>query len=138
MGGVYGKNKRRKRNAVRGRSRYRYRGVVEIKTKQSKEYKTAYYKQHRDRYNQLYLVWCKDNPKSAKAIRDRWLAKNPHYQRDYQRKRKAATEPLIFQFLDNGFGSDIDGYISYLRSRGIPEQHIKWFKVDVRKHLEEA
>lgn len=105
---------------------------------QLKEYKTEYYQQHKDRNLQQYLKWCKDNPKSAKAIQDRWLAKNPHYSRDYQRKRKMATDPLIFQFLDNGFSGDIEGYVTYLRNRGVPEQHIKWFKVDVKKHLEGA
>ena len=102
---------------------------------QLKEYKKVYYQQHKDHYNQLVADWRKDNPIRAKAIADCWLAKHPHYQRDYQRKRKAATEPLIFEFLDNGSGSDIDGYISYLRNRGVTEQHIRWFKVDVRKHL---
>ena len=109
---------------------------------QLKEYKTEYYKQHKGRYMQLVAEWRKANPIQSKAIADRWLAKHPHYQRDYQRKRKAATEPLIFEFLDNGFGTDIqdksiDGYISYLQNRGIPEQHINWFKVDVQKYLKE-
>jgi hypothetical protein len=102
-------------------------------TEHQKEYKTEYYKQHRDRYNQQYLKWCKDNPKQAKAIRDRWRAKNPHYSRDYERKRKAVTESLIFQFLDNGVGSDIGGYIIYLRNRGVPEHHIGWFRKDVER-----
>lgn len=102
-------------------------------TEHLREYKREYYRQHRDRYNQQYLKWCRDNPQQAKAIRDRWLVKRPHYQRDYRRKRKAATEPLVFEFLDNGPGSDIDGYITYLRNRGVPEQHIRWFKVDIKK-----
>ena len=105
-------------------------------TEHQKEYKREYYKQHRDRYNQQYLKWCRDNPKKAKAIRDRWLANNPHYSRDYERKRKTVTESLIFQFLDNGFGSDIDGYIAYLRNRGVLEQHIGWFRKGMKKMIE--
>ena len=100
------------------------------------EYKREYYEQHRDRYNQQYLKWCRDNPKKAKAIRDRWLANNPHYARDYERKRKAVTDSLIFRFLDNGPGSDMEGYISYLRNRGVPEQHVKWFRKDMEKIIE--
>lgn len=102
---------------------------------QLKEYKKEYYQLHKDHYNQLVADWCKDNPIRAKAIADRWVAKHPHYHRNYQRERKAATEPLIFQFLDNGFGNDINGFISYLQNKGIPEKHIKWFRVDVQKHI---
>ena len=100
------------------------------------EYKREYYEQHRARYNQQYLKWRKDHPIQAKAIRDRWLAKNPHYQRDHQRKRKAVTDSLIFRFLDNGLGSDMEGYVSYLRNRGVPEQHVKWFRKDMEKIIE--
>ena len=100
------------------------------------EYKREYYKQHRDRYNKQYLQWCRDNPKQTKAIRDRWLANNPHYARDYERKRKAVTESLIFQFLDNGVGSNMDGYISYLRNRGVSERDIGWFKKGMGKMIE--
>ena len=109
-----------------------------MKTKQSKEYRHGQYEQHKDYHYQKYREWCRANPKELAIIQKRWRDKHPLYYRDYMRKRKAATEPLIFEFLDNGFGSDIDGYISYLQNRGIPEQHIKWFKVDVQKHLEEA
>ena len=103
---------------------------------QLKGYKKNYYQQHKDHYNQLTIEWRKDNPTQAKAIADRWLASRPHYQRDYQRVRKATVEPLIFQFLDNGFRRDIDSYVSYLRNKGVPEKHIRWFIVDVKKHLE--
>ena len=106
--------------------------------KQLKEYKKNYYQQHKDHYNQLTMEWRKANPIQAKAITDRWLATRPHYQRDYQRKRKAATEPLIFEFVDNGFGNNIDGYITYLRNKGVPERHVNWFLKDVKKHLEGA
>ena len=101
-----------------------------------KDYKKNYYQQHKDHYNQLTIEWRKDNPIQAKTITDRWLASRPHYQRDYQRKRKATVEPLIFQFLDNGFDGNVNGFITYLRSKGIPEKHINWFRVDVKKHLE--
>ena len=100
-----------------------------------KEYKENYYQQHKDHYNQLTLKWRKDNPLRAKTIIDRWRAKYPHYQRDYQRKRKEAVEPLIFQFMNNGFSNDINDFISYLQNNGIPEQHIKWFRVDVQKYI---
>ena len=100
------------------------------------EYKREYYMKHRDRYNQRYLKWCKDNPEKAKAIRDRWLANNPHYQRDHNRKRKAVTESLMFEFLDNRVGSDIDSYILYLRNRGVSERDIGWFKKSVEKMIE--
>jgi hypothetical protein len=106
--------------------------------KELKEYKRTYYLQHKAHYNQLIRKWRKDNPIQAKVIADRWLAKRPHYQRDYRRKRKAITEPLIFEFLDNSFSGDVNGFIAYLRSTGIPEQHIRYFKVDVQKHLERA
>ena len=106
-------------------------------TEHQKEYKREYYKQHRDRYNQQRLKWCRNNPNSAKAITDRWFATRPHYQRDYQRKRKAAAEPLIFEFVDC-FGGDMGGFITYLRNRGVSEQHVNWFKVDVRKYLPEV
>lgn len=105
---------------------------------QQKEYHHEYYINHKEHYYQQFRDWCKANPESVTKIRLRWLAKNPHYQRDYQQKRKTVTEPLIFQFLDNGFSGDIDEYVAYLQSRGIPEQHIRWFKTDVKKHLEGA
>ena len=106
---------------------------------QQKEYHHEYYILHKDHYYQQFRDWCKANPKRITKIRHRWLAKNPHYQRDYQRKRKAITDPLVFHFLDyGGSGSDIDGYVIYLRNRGIPEQHVNWFLKDVQKHLEGA
>ena len=105
---------------------------------QQKEYNHEYYINHKEHYYQQFRDWCKANPKRITKIRHRWLAKNPHYQRDYQRKRKATVEPLIFQFVDNGFSGDIDGYVTYLRNRGVPEKHIRWFKKDVQKHLEET
>ena len=105
-------------------------------TEHQKEYKREYYMEHRGRYNQLYLKWCRDNPKQAKAIRDRWLANNPHYSRDYERKRKAVTESPIFEFLDNGADSDIAAYILYLRNKGISERDIGWFKKGMGEMIE--
>ena len=106
--------------------------------KELKAYKVDYYQQHKAHYNELTTAWRKDNPVKAKAITDRWLASRPHYQRDYQRERKATVEPLIFEFLDNGFDGNVGEYVAYLRDKGVPEKHIRWFKVDVKKHLEGA
>ena len=103
-----------------------------------KEYRHGYYIQHKDQHYQYYLKWCSENPVQAAAIRERWDDAHPHYYRNYMRKRKVVTEPLIFQFLDNGFDGDVEGYVSYLRAKGTPEQHIGWFKTDVQKHLEGA
>lgn len=102
---------------------------------QLRDYQAEYYKQHRARYNLLSNEWRKANPEQAKFISDRWLATRPHYQRDYQRKRKAIVEPLIFDFMDNGFDGDVDGFVDYLQSEGVPEQHIRYFKKDVEKYL---
>lgn len=104
-------------------------------TEHLREYKREYYMQHKAYHYQKHLDWCKDNQVQAKAIQDRWRASNPYYQRDYQRKRKAVTESLIFQFLDNGVGGDIDGYVTYLRNRGVPERHLKWVLKDVQKYI---
>lgn len=105
---------------------------------QLKEYQHEYYIQHKDSIYQSYLKWRSDNPKKASVIQQRWRDAHPHYYRDYMRKRKAVTEPLIFQFLDNGFDDDIDGFIPHLRNNGIPEKHINWFKTDVKKYLQET
>lgn len=102
---------------------------------QLKEYKTEYYKQHKDRYMQLVAEWRKANPIQSKAIADRWLVKHPHYQREYRRNRKAATEPLIFQFLNEGDGRNIEDYIEYLKDQSISEQHIRWFRKDFQNIL---
>ena len=106
--------------------------------KELKEYRQQYYQNHIVYFRAKNKKYATENPEKMEGYTKQFHINHPHYERDLKRKRKAITEPLIFQFLDNGFGSDISGYISYLRSRGIPEQHIKWFKVDVRKHLEEA
>ena len=103
-----------------------------------KEYRHGQYIQHKDKHYQYYLKWCSENSVQAAKIQERWRDAHPHYYRDYMRKRKVITEPLIFQFLDNGFDGDAEGYVSYLRAKSIPEQHIGWFKTDVKKHLEGA
>ena len=105
---------------------------------QLKKYRHEYYEQHKDYHYQKFCEWCKDNPEEIKATQKRWRDKHPHYYRDYMRKRKAATEPLVFEFLDNGFSGDVNGFITYLRNRGVSEKHINWFKTDVKKHLEGA
>ncbi|MCK4348794.1 MAG: hypothetical protein KAW47_09280 [Thermoplasmatales archaeon] len=99
-----------------------------------KEYRHEYYIQHKDQHYQYYLKWCGENSVQAAANRERWDDAHPHYYRDYMRKRKAVTEPLIFGFLDNCSG-DMDGFIIYLRTQDVPEQHLKWFKVDIQKYL---
>ena len=107
---------------------------------QVKEYRHGQYERHKDYHYQKYREWCRDNPKAAATIQKRWRDNNPHYYRDYMRKRKAVTKPLISLFLDDGFdgGGDVDGFISYLRSIGIPEQRLQWFKTDVQKYLQGA
>jgi len=95
------------------------------------------YERYKDYHYQKYLEWCRDNPEGWAKIQKRWRDANPHYYRDYMRKRKAVTEPLIFEFMDNGFDNDIDSYVTYLRNNGVPEKHINWLKVDIKKHLGE-
>ena len=91
----------------------------------------AYYISHAKIYQERAKKFATNNPDKVKTYLDRFTKKHPTYRRDVTRVRVAAVEPLIFQFLDNGFSRDIDGYISYLRNNGIPEKHIRWFKVDV-------
>lgn len=100
-------------------------------------YRLQYYKEHKEQALRNYHNWCKANPKLVKAIQKRWYDAHPHYYRNYIRKRKAVSEPFIFQFLDNGtFDGDVNSFVSYLRDRGVPEKHIQWFQVDVKKYLE--
>ena len=103
---------------------------------QAKEYRHEYYVQHKKYHYQKFCDWRRDNPEKAAAIQKRWRDAHPHYYRDYMRKRKAAAEPLIFDFFDNNFNDDVDGFILHLQQEGIPEKHIRWFKVDVQKHLQ--
>ena len=105
---------------------------------QLKEYRQKYYINHIPYYRAKNKKYAADNPKKMEDYGKQFHTRHPHYERDRIRKRKAATEPLMFQFLDNGFDGDVDSFIFYLRNKGIPEQHIKWFKVDAKKHLEGA
>ena len=100
-----------------------------------KEYRLDYYLSHIVYYRAKNKKYAAENPKKMAEYNKQFHIRHPHYERDLKRRRKAATEPLIFQFLDNGFSGDIEGYITYLRSRGIPKQHIKWFKADMQKHI---
>ena len=103
------------------------------------EYHKNYYQSNKDRMDQRHDTWRKANPERVKAIFYRWLAKNPHYSRDDKRKHTAVVEPLMFEFIDNGFDEgDLNDFISCLRSDGISEQHIGWFKTDVQKYIKEA
>ena len=103
---------------------------------QLKEYRQKYYITHIGYYQAKNKKYAADNPKKMEDYGKQFHIRHPHYERNRIRKRKAITEPLIFQFLDNGFSGDTDSFISYLRNKGIPEQHVKWFKTDVKKHLE--
>ena len=103
---------------------------------QLKEYRYDYYLNHIEYYRAKNKKYAADNPEKMKGYAKQFHINHPHYERDLSRKRKAVTEPLIFQFLDNGFSGDVDGFIAYLRDKDIPKQHIRWFKVDVKKHLE--
>ena len=117
--------------------------------------KAAYEKmlqQKRDKYTQyrkeLYIEkekWQKDNPNEVKtnpkrisAIRKQWRDEHPLYFRDYKRGRIMVTDPLIFQFMDNGFDNNVDEFVIYLRSQNVSEQHISWFKKDVQKFIGEV
>ena len=102
---------------------------------QLKEYRHDYYLNHIEYYRAKNKKYAADNPEKMKEYAKQFHINHPHYERDLSRKRKAVTEPLIFQFLDNGFSGDVDGFIAYLRNIGIPEQHLKWFKVDIQKYL---
>ena len=105
---------------------------------QQKKYRHDYYLNHIEYYRAKNKKYAADNPEKMEEYAKQFHINHPHYERDLRRKRKAVTEPLIFQFLDNCFGNNIDGYITYLRNRGVPEQHIKWFKVDIQKYLRGA
>lgn len=105
---------------------------------QLREYRQEYYLNHIAYYRAKNKKYAADNPKKMEEYVKRFHIRHPHYERDLRRRRNAITEPLVFQFLDNSFSGDIDSFITHLRNRGISEQHLKWFKVDVKKHLEGA
>ena len=102
---------------------------------QQKQYRHEYYLNHLEYYQVKNKKYAVDNPEKMEEHAKQFHIRHPHYERDLSRKRKAVTEPLIFQFLDNGFSSEIGGYVSYLRAKGVLEKHIRWFMVDVQKHL---
>ena len=52
------------------------------------------------------------------------------------RKRVATVDPLIFQFLDGGFGSNVNAFMDYLRGQGTSEQYIRWFQKDIQKYFD--
>lgn len=89
--------------------------------------------EHKDYCLKKNREWRRKNPERAATIQKCWREKNPDYYREYMRKRKAATEPLIFNFFDNGFEGDVESFVAFLRENGTPEQHIKWFRTDVKK-----
>ena len=100
---------------------------------QIKKYGRDYYANNKKRYSELHRRWCAENPKRfADGQRD-WRDRNRHYPRDYKRERVAVVDPLIFQFLDSGFDSNLMDFVEYLRSKGIPEKHIGWFQADIQK-----
>ena len=103
---------------------------------QIRKYGREYYAANKKRYSELHCRWCAENPKQYADGQQAWRDRNPHYSRNYVRKRLAVVDPLIFQFLDSGgLGGDTAEYITYLRSQGVPERHIKWFETDLKNRL---
>lgn len=81
--------------------------------------------------------WRQQNPEQAAKMRERWLKQNPSYYANYIQERGAVTDALIFQFLDNGFGDGtLEEFIVFLQAEKVPEKHIGWFRVGVKKELE--
>lgn len=95
----------------------------------------AYYISHAKIYQERAKKFAINNPDKVKTYLDRFTKKHPTYRRDVTRVRVAAVEPLIFQFLDGGFDRDIGDYVSYLQVEGVPDQHIRWFQVDIQPFL---
>lgn len=104
--------------------------------KEIKAYRQKYYLAHKAAFERNHRNWCKAHPGREDKSSKRWHDKHPLYSRDYHRERIGVTEPLIFQFLDNGFDNDVDSFVVYLRSQNVSEQHISWFKKDVQKFIE--
>jgi len=100
---------------------------------ESKKYRQDYYLTHKAKYREIHRRWCAENPKRFADGQQNWRDRNRHYPRDYKRERVAVVDPLIFQFLDGGFDSEITDFVDYLRSKGIPEKHIGWFQSDIQK-----
>ena len=101
-------------------------------------YRRNYYITHSEICRTRARNYALNNPDKVKTYLDRFKKTHPTYRRDMTRIRVAAVEPLIFQFLDGGFDKDINDFIDYLRSHGTPEQHLKWFRVDVQPFLEDV
>ena len=97
------------------------------------EYGRNYYATHKKRYAELHSRWCADNPKQFADGQQDWRNRNRHYPRDYKRERVAVVDPLIFQFMDSGYDSNITDFVDYLRSKGTLEKHIGWFQADIQK-----
>ena len=84
-----------------------------------------------------YPDWRQENPERATKMREQWLKQNPSYYTNYIEERRAVTDALIFQFLDNGFGGGtLEEFITFLKEEGVEEKHIGWFRADVKKELE--
>jgi len=112
------------------------RGKESKTPEQIREHGQAYYATHKKRYLELHRRWCAKNPKQFTDGQKAWRDRNPHYPGEYTRKRLAIVDPLIFQFLDGGgLGTDTGEYIAYLRSQGVLERHINWFKTDLERCL---
>lgn len=111
------------------------RGKEKKTPEELKAYRRQYYLDHKAVYQRKYREWCKANPEMVAVSNQRWRNKNPHYYRDYMRRRITVSDRLIFQFLDGGVEGDIKGYVSYLQEQGVPEQHIGWFKTDLETCL---
>ena len=112
------------------------RGKENKTSEERKEYARKYYAAHKKGYAELHRRWCAKNQEQSTDGQQVWRDKNPHYPRDYARKRLAVVDPLIFQFLDGGgLGENPNEFILYLRSQGVSERHTNWFKTDLNKCL---
>lgn len=111
------------------------RGKENKTPEEIKQYQQDYYAAHKDRFIETHTNWVKANPKRYVDGQRSWRKKNSHYPRDYARARKEIVEPLIFQFLDNGFDGDVEGFSNYLRTQIFSEQHIRWFEKDVQQFM---
>ena len=113
------------------------RGVSKT-PKEIEEYRHRYYLANIEKSRKSNKKFVKANPEIVKKHAKKFHAEHPHYERDVRRARVATVEPLIFQFVEGSVGGDMDDYVEYLRDQGTPEQHIRWFKVDVHRYIEVA
>ena len=114
------------------------RGKENRTPEERENYGREYYAAHKARYSETHRRWCAENPKQFADGQQVWRDRNRHYPRDYKRERVAVVDPLIFQFMDSGFDSNITDFVEYLRSKGTSEKHINWFRVDYQKQLFEG